>query len=156
MRKYVIVQFIESQPEDQTKFSIWPLHLTIVPPFEIEWDAQEVLSKIGSVVMTHPAHTITAQSEEMFGTEANIPVMTFGLTQELAVLNSRLVDFLEQNNATFTYPRFIRDYRPHTSAQGDQQLHPGDTVSISRLSIVDREPDGNPTERRVVGAIELS
>jgi hypothetical protein len=127
----------------------WPLHITVVPPFETERDAAAVAALIPRV----PRIRLIAGERASFGSRGQVPVTLFEPSDALLAVHVALVDALEAAGARIQDQRHIRDgYRPHTSDQSGDALRPGAPVVIDALAVVAREPHGM---RRVAARVPL-
>ena len=133
--------------------SDWPLHLTVVPPFETTL-APDALS-----LSFPPAGPITARvgAPESFGARRTVPVLLIEPSAELTALHVALMDALEAAGARFGESRYVRaGYRPHVTVRDPADApRTGDLIELSELALVDRAPDGRRGLRRVVARIPL-
>jgi len=129
--------------------SDWPLHVTIVPPFETELDAEGVAALIPRVSPI----PVTGSSRERFGAHRTVPVTVLRESLPLRALHTAAVDALEAAGATIRDSRHLRDgFRAHATDQRTGRLHPGEHALLTELSVVARAPGGL---RRVAARIPL-
>jgi 2'-5' RNA ligase len=127
----------------------WPLHVTLVPPFETELDAEGVAALIPRV----PPIPVTGAAHERFGAHRTVPVTVLRHSPPLLALHTAVVEALEREGVTVRDQRHIRDgYRPHVTDQRTGRLHPGERTLLTELSVVARAPHGL---RRVAARIPL-
>lgn len=157
MRKYVVVKMLESLTVGDVFLSgQWPLYVTIVPNFEIDWDEKRLTSEIENILAVHRSFIVKVQDDDWFGPNKDVLVTRLDLTLELADIHNKLVDMLERNGAVFELPIILKgNYKPHATVQYAKRVKKGDALSIDQLTIVDKEPDGNPEKRRVLAEIRL-
>jgi 2'-5' RNA ligase len=130
----------------------WPLHLTLVPPFDIDLAPDAVAARFPK-----PAPiTVTAGGEALFGARRSVPVTLIQPSNELTELHAALVDALEAAGARIRDQKHIREgYRPHATSQRSARLRAGDSVAVDSLALVDRAPAGLPGSRRVAALVPL-
>jgi 2'-5' RNA ligase len=158
MAKYVIVKMLQNQAIGSVFNSgQWPLHVTIIPNFEIEWDFNKLKSELGPVISTYRQVKTVATTDALFGPDKNIPVTRFELKPELAKIHTEIVEFLESNGAKFELPIISKEnYKPHATIQKSARITVGEDVTIDELCIVDKEANSNPNLRKVLGIVKLT
>jgi hypothetical protein len=128
----------------------WPLHVTIVPPFHAELDAQA----IAALLPQGPRIPVVAGARAAFGHRHSVPVTLVRPSPALLALHRAAVDALEAAGAVIADQRHIRaGYRPHASDQGVDALLPGEHTSLTALALVERAAG---SRRRVVARIALA
>jgi 2'-5' RNA ligase len=132
--------------------SDWPLHLTLVPPFDIDLAPDAV-----AALFPKPAPiTVTAGEEALFGARRSVPVTLIQASKDLTELHTALVDALETAGARIRDQKHIRaGYRPHATSQRSARLRAGDSVAVDSLALVDRAPVGLPGSRRIAALVPL-
>jgi len=129
--------------------SDWPLHVTVVPPFEAEADAAAVSALIPRV----PPIPVVAAARERFGVHGTVPVTVLRDSGALRSLHIAIVDALEASGATLRDQHHLREgYRPHVTDQRTGRLHPGEHALLAELSVVARAPHGL---RRIAARVPL-
>jgi len=48
-----------------------------------------------------------------------------------------------------------KNYKPHSTVQKNARINIGDEIVINKVFIVDKEPYGNPSLRKVLGTVNL-
>ncbi|MFF1635935.1 2'-5' RNA ligase family protein [Leifsonia sp. NPDC058248] len=133
--------------------SDWPLHVTLVPPFETELTPDAV---VASFPPARPV-TVTAGDEALLGAGHTVPVTLIRPADDLLALHAALIDALESAGVRVADQRHIRaGYRPHATAQRSARLRPGETFTIGELALVDRSPAGARGSRRVAARVPLT
>ncbi|MGO4534486.1 2'-5' RNA ligase family protein [Leifsonia sp. 2MCAF36] len=134
---------------DEFPATDWPLHVTVVPPFETELAADQVAALVPLV----PPIPIAGATRERFGTHGTVPVTVLRGSAALVALHTSLVDALDATGATLRDQRHIRaDFRAHATDQRRGRLHPGEHALLTELCIVARAPGGL---RRVAARVPL-
>ena len=130
--------------------SDWPVHVTIVPPFESGLDAADVAALVPRV----PRIPLMAGERAVFGSRRQVPVTLIEPSDALLEVHIALVDALEAAGARIQDQRHIRDgYRPHASDQRSGALHPGAPAVVGEIAVIAREPHGM---RRVAARARLT
>lgn len=128
----------------------WPLHVTVVPPFETELEADAVAALLPRV----PPIPVVGAARERFGAHRTVPVTVLRDSAPLAALHTAAIDALEAAGARIRDAHHLRDgYRPHATDQRTARLHPGEHALLTELSLVARAPGGL---RRVAARIPLT
>nr|WP_295119554.1 2'-5' RNA ligase family protein [uncultured Leifsonia sp.] len=126
------------------------MHVTIVPPFAADLDAEAV----AALLPRGPRLPLVAGARASFGHRGSVPVTLIRPSPALLALHTACVDALEDGGAHIADQRHIRSgYRPHASDQRSAALAPGAHVSLSELAIVEGTPG---SRRRVATRIPLS
>lgn len=132
----------------------WPLHLTLVEPFETPTPAGELAAALLQVART--AHPIgaTAGEDAMFGARKDVPVSLIRDGGEIRMLREHALAALAPLGLDLQ--RVRPDFRPHVTAKRHGRLHPGDRVRFDRLALIDMRPSTGAHHREVVGVARLS
>ncbi|WP_434318857.1 2'-5' RNA ligase family protein [Leifsonia sp. P73] len=127
----------------------WPLHITVVPPFQTELEADAV-----AALLPHgPRIPVVAGARASFGHRHAVPVTLVRPSPALLALHTACVDALEAAGAVIADQRHVRGgYRPHASDQRSAALAPGDHAALTELALVARTPGS----RRVAARVPLA
>ena len=129
--------------------SEWPLHATIVPPFETDLDADAVAALVPQV---QPIPVVGGERAR-FGARRTVPVTVLRDSLPLQELHTALVEGLEAAGVELRDQRHLKSgYRAHVSDQQAHAFHPGQRALIDEIAVVDREPHGM---RRVAARVRL-
>ncbi|HEX8389927.1 MAG TPA: 2'-5' RNA ligase family protein [Candidatus Saccharimonadales bacterium] len=158
MQKYVLVKLLEKLDEGTIFLaSEWPLHVTLVANFVVDWEATNLYEKLSSLLERHSSIQVTAGDDEYFGPDQSIRVTVLNMNNELKSFHNNLVSVLKNANAVFDEPRFLEEgYRAHATVQRELRLNKSDLVTIDELTIVDMFPEGDINKRKVLQTIKLS
>lgn len=127
----------------------WPLHVTLVPPFETELDAEAVAALVPEV----PPIPVVGGSRERFGAHRTVPVTVLRDSAPLRSLHTALVDGLEAAGATLRDQHHLRaGFRAHVTDQRAGRLHPGEHALLTAVSVVSRAPHSH---RRIAARTPL-
>lgn len=158
MQKYCLVQLLEplTEGDEFTAATYWPLHVTLVSNFVVDWNSTDLLKKLHDLLAkTHPVHVV-AGDDEFFGGARNVRVTILDMTPELMTFHKQIITILEDAGAVFDEPEFGGDgYRAHATVQKAHRLHKGDRVLIDEVTIVDMFPNQDSTRRRILKTIKL-
>lgn len=66
-QKYTVIQHLEDMPEG-TAFSSsdWPLHVTIVDTFAVDWDAPTMIGRLESLLANHYGAASATEGDTFF------------------------------------------------------------------------------------------
>lgn len=133
----------------------WPLHLTVVPTFEIAASARAVLDTVSRLVPRHPLVCVTG-AIELFGARNTVPAATVVHSAELAATHEALVAAVVESGGRLDNPQYTgARYRPHVTSTRVRSIDPGVSMSLGQLVLVDMTPEPGTGHRCVVGAVEL-
>ncbi len=131
----------------------WPLHITVVPPFEWDGTTEELVSAIPR----GPRIPVVAGERAQLGSRRAVEVTLIEPSEALLAAHVTVVDALEAAGARIRDRAHIRDgYRPHATVQRSGMLHPGESAIVDAWSLVDRAPEGMRGFRRVVARLPLA
>lgn len=158
-QKYAVMQLLEDIPEGH-EFGAdeWPLHVTIVDVFAIDWTSEEMVKKLESFSESYSQIKISsiAQGDVFFGKEKQVRVTLLEKTSALEKLHCDIMSLLRLGNLQLNNPEFAGDgFRPHATVQDHVRLQKGDTVQFTSLTIIDMFPNEDPYMRKVLGSVEL-
>jgi 2'-5' RNA ligase len=156
-RSFVIVAPLDEMPLDsEFRTDAWPLHVTLVPPFQTTKTLTEVVDLMGSARRGIPPMTVPAATRERFGRRHDVRVTTLQSHPALHRLHTALLDAIEPAASGLADRRHVREgYRPHVAVQSGREIVPGESVVIDRMALVDCRPDGRTGLRRVVALVAL-
>lgn len=136
MRNYVIVCFLSRNPPLEFPSKEWPLHVTILRPFTSTCSLEAFGWMLEPICTQTRTLILTAKAKELFGPDRDIPVSELELTSELEVFQRQVLEACEPQ-ITFKHPAFP-SFRPHVTAQREDRVNVGDTVSLDSLSLVEQ------------------
>ena len=156
-QKYAIIQLFEPMPVGvQFSSDDWPLHSTIVDTFAIDWDAATIMSQLRALLASYAPTDSIAEEDAFFGPEKQTHVILLRKTEGLVKLHYDVIALLESGGLKLNDPQFAREgFLPHATVQKHAQLHKGDEVSFTALTIIDMFPSNDPYQRKVLATIPL-
>ncbi len=157
-QRYVIIKLLE-QLKDGDEFSPenYPLHITIVPSFQLESMNNSLLKKIEQFCSDFDVFTITAGEDEFFGPSKEVHVTTMIMNDEIRRLHNGLVDILSDAGAIFDEPEYmLENYHAHATVQEAIRLHSSDSVAVENITIIDKLPNGNSGKRKLLKTLHFS
>ncbi|HWZ65848.1 MAG TPA: 2'-5' RNA ligase family protein [Patescibacteria group bacterium] len=157
-QKYAIIQLLEDVAEGTEYLaSNWPLHVTIVDVFAIDWDVLTMIEELTKLLGHHQGASSVATEDMLFGPEKQTRVILLEKTDSLVKLHYDVTQLLEQGGLKLNNPEFAKQgFLPHSTVQQHARLNKGDNVAFSALSIIDMFPDEDPYKRRVLKTITIS
>lgn len=138
---------------DEFTVAEWPLHLTVVEPFESRASPAELVAALDPVALASRAIETTAGADAMFGRNGDVPVSLITDGGEIRMLRERALAALAPLGLDLGRVRL--DFRPHVSEKRHGRLHTGDRVTFDRLALIDMRPPAGSHHRAVVGVLEL-
>ncbi len=158
MPRLVVVLPLEPLRADES-FAVpdWPLHVTLLPPFETDAAPRVIAELIASASATQHPLVVVAERDELFGRRNDVPVTVLEANDELVCLHQWLVDAVRPYATRPDEPAFtgIR-FRAHITAKKHARAHPGDAFTLSQIALVDMAPRAAPSGRTVLATVELS
>lgn len=154
-RFVVVLPLVPLTEGDEFTVADWPLHVTLVEPFQAGLDADELSEVVGGVEGIGTGGTpirATAGDEALFGRRRDVPVTLVQDGGELAGLRARTLHALVGAGIEV---RSRLDFRPHVTRKQHGQLHPGDRVVLDTVALIDMRPAEGAHHRRVVAAWRL-
>jgi len=149
LRSLIIVHLVEERPEGNTfprKRADWPLHVTLVPWFNVSDDKRELLlTALQTYAASKQSFGVHVGDEEQFGATKDVPVNLLVEQAPVAQLHNELMAIVQQygvqfhNNAS-AYSGVEQIYRAHITHHraadglhrrfsGDEELFDGITVA---------------------------
>jgi len=130
--------------------SAWPLHVTVVEPFETRHAAAWVADLMGPVLHGRRVIEVTAFDRAMFGRRHDVPVTLVSDDGPLGAMRTRLLDALR--DADVDVARARADFRPHVTDSVHGSMPPGRSAALGQVALVDlRPPEGRAM--RTVAAV---
>lgn len=154
MARYVVVlPLAPLQVGDEFTVAEWPLHVTVVEPFESPASPAELVAALGPVAQRSHEIGTTAGEDAMFGRNRDVPVSLIRDGGEIRMLREHALAALAPLGLDLGRAR--QDFRPHVSAKRHGRLRAGDRVRFDRLALIDMRPPAGSHHRAVVGVLEL-
>ncbi len=136
----LICVFIDP-PELGSRFTNWPLHITIIPWFRVGVLTIELTEDIQKKLRTYPSFNAIIAGDAHFGHQRKKLVSLIQLPSPLVAIESKLRQMLRSHNAWLvdetTKTAFA--YRPHVTTQGSKHLSRNDICSINTVLIVEQK-----------------
>src|SRR5262245_16013011 len=112
----------------------WPLHITLIEPFETELDADELGGALEPLAAAAEPVPGRIGPEAMFGPRRDILGSLVEDGGRLLPLRSAAQAALRDLPVDLRYPRL--DYRPHVTAKRHGRVHEGDRLTLDLLTLV--------------------
>jgi 2'-5' RNA ligase len=151
MGRFAVVLPLEPlAARDVFPVSAWPLHVTVVEPFETRHDAAWVAELLAPVLHGRRPIEADAFDRAMFGPRRDVPVTLLRDPGPLAAMRVRLLGALRDADVDVARARV--DYRPHVTDASTGTIAPGHAVRLPQVALVDlRPPEGR--SMRTVAAV---
>jgi hypothetical protein len=156
-QKYTIVCFFSNDPKVDFPASDWPLHATMLDTFKTPWSLAILSQALADLAAsTEPFESIAIQSA-LLGEARDVPVKLLKLRGGLITLHQELLKLAEAGSFIFNTPEFVGDgFLPHATDQADGEVQIGHKYLLEDISLVDMIPDGDHTQRRIIGTWAFS
>jgi hypothetical protein len=154
-RFVVVLPLVPLAAGDEFTVADWPLHVTLVEPFQTSLPSAELVRVLNHVQgIGSDAATIHAAvgDEAMFGRRRDVPVTLVRDDGQLAKLRGRTLRALA-DAAVELHPRL--EFRPHVTRKHHGRLLPGERVVLETVALIDMRPPTGGHHRRVVAAWPL-
>jgi 2'-5' RNA ligase len=138
---------------DEFTVADWPLHVTLVEPFQTGRDAGDVARIIGDAVAGAEAVSATAGEEALFGRRRNVPVTVVRDSGALVALRESTLAALRHAGVDVARSRL--EFRPHVTHKRHGRLRLGERVDLRVVALIDMRPAQGAHYRRVVGTWPL-
>lgn len=132
----------------------WPLHVTVVEPFETHRDAAWVSALIGGVMHGRRAIDAVAYDRAMFGPRRDVPVTLIRDGGPLGAMRTRVLRALRDADVDVARARL--DYRPHVTDTSNGSIPPGRAIRLTQAALVDLRPPEGRAMRTVAAVWDLS
>lgn len=157
MLRFVVVLPLEPLWAGETfAVSEWPLHITVVPPFDTEAGADELASALEAACDGEDIIHAVAGPDALFGRRHDIPVTLVQRDEELDRVQQRLTAAIRPLAARPDDVMFTgRTFRPHVTVKGDRRVDHGDALRLAQVALVDMAPRSSPGGRAVIAVTAL-
>lgn len=157
-QKYAIICLLEDIQEGYTyPSSDWPLHVTFVGTFAINWDVETIKQKLEQAAKEIKCATTKGIGDEYFGPNNEVHVILLEKNSSMNSIHRKLLDLLKQGNLKLNDPQFSEDgYLPHSTIQKHAKVERGEEIKINNLALIDMYPDEDPYQRRVLKLVKLN
>lgn len=134
----------------------WPLHITVLAPFTTDAARGDIIDAIASAVSAETAITAMAGADALFGRHHNVPVTLVEENGALTRLHVALIDAVRPIASSPDEAAFTGDqFRPHVTKKHHGRVHPGDTLALTQVALVDMAPRSAPGGRSVLATFPL-
>lgn len=156
-QKYTIIALLEDRKEGfEYASDSWPLHITIADTFAVERKESDLDSKLSDLVSKTKPVTGTADHDEFFGASQEVQVTILNMSDELVALHFDVIGLLKSCGAVLNDPQYSEEgFRAHATVQSHARLTFGETVTLTKLAIIDMFPNEDPYQRKILKIIEL-
>ena len=152
-RFVVVLPLVPLGAGDEFTVADWPLHVTLVEPFQTALDATEVARAVGRSVADAREVRATAGDEAQFGRRRNVPVTLVRDGGALGGLRERALEALR--DAGIDLERSRLEFRPHVTHKRHGRLRAGQRVDLRTVALIDMRPPQGAHHRRVIATWEL-
>jgi len=137
------------KPGQEFAASDWPLHVTIVGVFALDWN-DEYFSEFASLVAGHHTFSSNTTSIEHFGPKREVKVRLVEPNKSLNVLHRDIATFILDRGGAFNDLRYQLDgFRPHVTMRGDEPSENYE-ITFDQLALIDLFPGSDYTRRKII------
>jgi 2'-5' RNA ligase len=154
-RFVVVLPLVPLAEGDEFTVADWPLHVTLVEPFQSDLAGEAVariLDGVEGIGSGGSPIRAAAGDEAMFGRRRDVPVTLVHDGGGLAALRASTVHALA---AAGIEVRARLEFRPHVTRKHHGGLRPGDPAVLDTVALIDMRPPEGAHHRRVVRAWHL-
>jgi len=155
--KYAIFHIIDKKMQQQYKVSPeflpseWPLHLTLLGNFTTNAPIEHIINALTSYTENIKPFEIAVGDESLFGTNEDILVSVLQTNGAIKKLHNGLKGIMGAQEAIYDNSDFVgAGYNPHVTVQETARLNIGQKILVGDITLVDMEPNGDSSKRRVV------
>jgi 2'-5' RNA ligase len=135
----------------------WPLHVTVVPPFNTHASVDDLARAIAETTAGIPPFEVRAGGSAQFGRRHDIPVTLVEEDARLTDLHDRLAAALHPFALPSSERAFVPGpYRPHVTVKGERHAAEGALLVLGQIAIVDMAPRSSPGGRQVLAIVDLT
>jgi 2'-5' RNA ligase len=149
MREFVIVYMV-GPAAIGTRFTMWPLHLTLMPWFEAPYE-QIVEQKLSEKLEDLSPFDVSVGEPASFGAHKRLPVSLVEHTPEIQNLHETLLEVLRENNWQLQGRYTGAAFKPHVTQKAGQDA--SRILHIDELYIIEAQPQNY---RQVMGKVDLA
>lgn len=146
----LVCALIEQKPVGY-RFKQWPLHITIVPWFRLAAESSQIATGLKQSLVGSKAFRATVGKKDQFGYKKRKQV-NLVVAPELMRLEGQTRRFLHSHKAWVVdeADKTRRSFRPHITAQSDEQAHEGDSFRCDRVYVVVQRGEYKEIENEIV------
>ncbi|MEV1129955.1 2'-5' RNA ligase family protein [Agromyces sp. NPDC049794] len=153
-RFVVVLPLVPLVADDTFTVAQWPLHVTLVEPFETEVDVDALQAAIAPVAADAAPITADVGADAMFGPRRNILVSLID-DDGAALLALRAAAMAALRERAIDLGHTRTDYRPHVTAKQHGRVHEGDRLVLDSVALVRLRPPETSHHGRIVGSWPL-
>lgn len=156
-QKYTIIALLEDKKEGfEYASNSWPLHVTIADTFAVEWNENDLSTKLAELISKKTPVTGVADHDEFFGANQGVQVTLLDMSKELVQLHYDVIALLKSCGAVFNDPQYVEEgFRAHATVQPHARLTLGETIIMTKIAVVDMFPNGDPYQRKILKIINF-
>lgn len=150
-KEYIVAYLLESMADNKS-FKYWPLHITIIPWFEID-EPIKAVEAINNVCNNQKSFKLTVGEEALFGPGKNRKANIFVDPMPLTNFHNALTTALEIVGAYFPHSYYMgKDYHPHVTKRGFANVQPGHQFTVNMVHLIEAPmTDRKDRSKKVLG-----
>ncbi|MDH6236800.1 2'-5' RNA ligase family protein [Cryobacterium sp. CG_9.6] len=156
-RLVIVLPLVPIRVGDRWPVTEWPLHITVLAPFDTDADSARIAEQIGAAITGCTALHATVGDSHLFGRRQDVPVSVIVPNEPLALLHEQVVAAVRPLGCNPGEPAFTAsEFTPHITFKNHGRRYPGDTVVLTQLAVVDMVPRSSPLGRTVLATVSLT
>lgn len=122
------------------QFDSLPLHVTLMPWFEISQNNVPLLSRyLGIIASKRTSLQLIGEDFNYFGPKNDVPVRVLKDTKQLRKIHGDIVASVGWSDGR-CYSDYIRgSYAPHVSYVGEESINRGEIIEVNAVQLIDRD-----------------
>jgi 2'-5' RNA ligase len=155
-RLVIVLPLHPLQTGESFRVDEWPLHVTVLAPFATDHEPEVIAAALAQLAARVPAITARVGQDELFGRRHTIPVSLVDDNPALQKIHDLLVEGIRPFASAPDEPAFTgNDFRAHVTMKQQRRVHPGDTLELSQLALVEMAARSLPGGRAVLATLPL-
>lgn len=139
MAEKLIVSTLEPVEVGQ-QFNSLPLHVTLMPWFEINQESASTLNRYLSVIAKKTdTLELKGGEEAMFGKYEDVRVRKLAAST-LRFVHFEILDAISRSGGKCQSPYIAENYNPHVSFVDDNSIGQGEVLDVHALQVIERDP----------------
>ncbi len=157
-QKYTIISLLEDAQEGYCySCNDWPLHITFVDTFAVDWNVATIIQKLDEAVNKMTVTSTKAVGDDYFGKNKETHVILLENNSEMIKTHSNLIKMLAQGNLRLNDPQYSKEgFIHHSTVQKYTAVKLGEEVKIDNLALIDMFPANDPYQRKVLKIAKIN
>jgi 2'-5' RNA ligase len=148
---------MDQPPIGNFKSSEWPLHMTLLTPFELDQPFDAFTNSLNQIAENTAAFTVRTSDDALLGPDQDVPVSLIETNSHLRKLYASLMAVAINENLEFEDPLISGENNKfHITTQNGTKAPDNVDISINDFSLIDRRVNGEIGLKQVIQSFTLS